>query len=443
MRKTSRALAVIAVSFLTVGLLSNAQAATTGKAGAVCKPKGATINSAAHDILVCTAVGKKLIWKISVKHGSVLKIGVVDPLSGTYAPEGGEIRRGYEMAVAAYGGYAGGRKIQLIFGDASDSAGSISETTRLITQQKVEMLVGAYTTTISLATSETAARYNKVFIDTHALTDSLTKRGLATYFRVGANATDFGQESARFLIEDLIPKLGKSVFIEHEQGLYGTSVGDAQVKVLQASGATVAVGTHSPAATDVTDSVLAAKAANPDIWMLTGYNPDDILLLNTAASLNFHPKAIVLVGAGDTNAVYKGVGAKNLTDTFVVAYTSPIINPKYAPGNPAFYQSYQAKFSMAPLGTVANTGFTGMTAALKLIDAAKGKVTPAAIKLAGTKVRIPFGGQPNGWGLQLDATGQNTMIRLVAVQWRANGTVPAIWPAAAAAPGQMAYLPGN
>jgi branched-chain amino acid transport system substrate-binding protein len=367
-----------------------------------------------------------------------IKIGVVIPTSGTYASEGQEVRRGYEMGLAALGGQVAGRKVQLVFGDAFAPEDAINEVDRLATRERVDLFVGTYATPASQAGSEAAARHQKAWIETHAITDSLTTRGLENYIRVGPRAVDFAQTSAKFVVEGLAPKLGgkPSVFVEHEDGPYGTSVAETQLKELQTAGLSATEGKHKTSATDVTDSVLAAKRANPDIWLITGYAPDGGLLLRTAAAQGFKPRATVLVGAGDTKAVYEAVGAKDLTNTFVVAYTSPIVNPAWAPGNEKFYSSYKSTYSSDPLGTVANTGNTGMTSALKILEAAKGATDPASLAKAAATVDVPDGGLPNGWGLKLDENRQNTRIRLLAVQWREDGTVPAIWPAEAAVSGQ-------
>jgi branched-chain amino acid transport system substrate-binding protein len=367
-----------------------------------------------------------------------IKIGVVIPSSGTYASEGQEVRRGYEMALADAGGAVNGRKVELVFGDAFAPEDAINEVDRLATREKVNLFVGTYATPASQAGSEAAARHQLAWIETHAITDSLTTRGLDNYIRVGPRAVDFANRSAQFVVEGLAPKLGgkPSVFVEHEDGPYGTSVAETQVADLKKAGLTTTEGAHKTSSTDVTDSVLAAKRANPDVWLITGYAPDSGLLLRTAAAQGFNPKATVLVGAGDTKAVFEAVGAKDLKDTFVVAYTSPIVNPTWATGNEKFYTDYKARFSADPLGTVANTGYTGMTAALKILGGAGGATDVAALGKAAAAVDVPVGQMPNGWGLKLDENRQNTLIRLLAVQWREDGTVPAIWPAEAAGTGQ-------
>lgn len=369
-----------------------------------------------------------------------LKIGVVIPQSGTFAPAGQEVKRGYELAIEKAGSKAGGRPVELVFGDAGTPEDALAEAERLGTREKAEMIVGSYSTPISSGASDAAARLKLTFVETQAVTDSLTERGLTNYFRVGPRAVDFAKASASFVVSDLSAKLGKKVFVEHEDGPYGTSVAGTQVKALKDGGLDVEQGTHKASATDVTDSVLAAKRAQPDVWLITGYDVDLTLLLRTAAAQNFRPKATVLVGAGDTQGVYRAVGAKALTDTFVVTHTSPKVNADYAPGNAEFFSTYKAKYNTAPLGTNASTAFSGMSAVLKMLDATKGDATVAAMSKAAGSLDIAVGQQANGWGVKFDENRQNQLIRLLAVQWRADGTVPAVWPAEAAVDGEQMKL---
>jgi branched-chain amino acid transport system substrate-binding protein len=311
---------------------------------------------------------------------------------------------------------------------------TVAEVQRLATRENVGMFVGTFASPASQAGSETAQRAGKVWWETHALTDALTERGIEGYLRSGARASDFASASVDFVREGLAPRLGEdlTVFIEHEDGPYGTSVGETQVRQLREAGFEVVVGEHSAAATDVTESVLAAKRADPDVWMITGYVPDDNLLLRTAQAQDFDPPATVLVGIGDGRPTFEAVGPRGLTDTFVVAYSSRLSDEGWAPGSQEWLTSYREKYDAEPLGTVSMTAYTGMTAALRAVEAAGGDTEIAAFRKAAMGLDIPEGELPNGWGLKFDESGQNTRVRLLAVQWREDGTVPAVYPEAAA-----------
>ena len=373
--------------------------------------------------------------------GEPLKIGVIIPQSGNFAPEGEEVKRGYELALAANDNQLGGRPVELFFGDALAPEDATAEVERLAAQEDVDMFMGSYASTTSAAASDAAQRLNLTYIETHGTVPGLTERGLPNFFRVGARAGDFAQSSADFIIDGL-KDVGKNVWVEHEEGPYGTAVADIQIAALEKAGYTiVGRGKHAPAATDVTDSILAAKRANPDIWLHTGYAPDSILMMKTAAAQGFNPTAKILVGAGDTKAVYDAVGADIMTNTFVVAYSSEFIQPDFAPGNEDFYSAYRKEYDSDPLGSPANVGYNGMFAVAKMLEASKGDVTPEAVRAAIADIDEPFGTLPIGWGLKFDEGGTNTAIRLVTVQWREDGTTPAVFPEEARLDDQELVLP--
>jgi branched-chain amino acid transport system substrate-binding protein len=373
--------------------------------------------------------------------GEPLKIGVIIPQSGNFAPEGEEVKRGYELALAANDGEMAGRPVELVYGDALAPEDATAEVERLASQEDVDMFMGSYASTTGQAGSDAAQRLGLTYIETHGTVDALTERGLPNFFRTGARASDFARASADFIIEGL-PDVGKKVWVEHEEGPYGTAVADFQIQALEDAGYTiVGEGAHSPAATDVTDSILAAKRADPDIWLHTGYAGDSILMIKTAAAQDFNPTAKILVGAGDTRAVFDAVGADILTNTFVTAYSSEFIQPDYAPGNEEFYSSYRDEYGSDPLGSVANVAYSGMTAVIKMVEASDGDVTPDALRAAIADIDEPFGTLPIGWGLKFDEGGTNTAIRLITTQWREDGTTPAVFPEEARQDDQEIVLP--
>ena len=370
--------------------------------------------------------------------GTPIKVGVIVPLSGVFAKEGEEVKRGYELALADIENQIAGREVELVIGDAFTPEDMIAEVDRLATREDVDLFISTYASPASLAGSEAAARYGLTWIETHATTDSLTTRGLENYFRTTARAVDFAQASADFVIDGLREQLGDglTVFVEHEDGPYGTAVSETQANALEAAGLTVIVGAHKASATDVTDSILTAKAAKPDIWLNTGYVADSALLLRTAAAQDFRPKAIVLTGAGDSQAVFEAVGAKDLTGVFVTAYTSQIISPEYAPGAKTFLAKYEKSFDSLPGDSVASVGYSGMIAATMLLEESGGSPAIDDVKAAAKRVDLNFGGLPIGWGLKFNADQQNERIRMTIVQWRENGTTPAVWPQEAAVDGE-------
>ena len=110
--------------------------------------------------------------------GEPIRVGVILPFSGSFAREGEEVKRGYELALADYAQSTTQRPIELIFGDASAPVDTIAEVDRLATREKVDIFIGTYASPASQAGSEAAARYGLPWYETHATTDTLTERKL-------------------------------------------------------------------------------------------------------------------------------------------------------------------------------------------------------------------------------------------------------------------------
>src|SRR5438094_6688883 len=73
----------------------------------------------------------------------------------------------------------------------------------------VGVVVGAYSSDLSMAASAAAADAGLVYWEAGAVADQLTGRGLPMVFRVGASGTNLGSNSARFAASQLAPRLGK------------------------------------------------------------------------------------------------------------------------------------------------------------------------------------------------------------------------------------------
>ncbi|KAB2912332.1 MAG: ABC transporter substrate-binding protein [Hyphomicrobiaceae bacterium] len=126
-----------------------------------------------------------------------IKIGVVTPLSGTYAGIGQQVRWGLELAtreVNAAGGIDG-RQIELIFEDEeANPAVAVQKAEKLFQVSKVDFLTGTVNSGSTLAVGQLAERSGKLIATTVSFADSITgDKCSPNVFRVNAKA---GQQSA-------------------------------------------------------------------------------------------------------------------------------------------------------------------------------------------------------------------------------------------------------
>ncbi len=126
-----------------------------------------------------------------------IKIGVVTPLSGTYAGIGQQVRWGLELAtkeVNAAGGVMG-RQLELIFEDEeANPSVAVQKAEKLFQVGKVDFLTGTVNSGSTLAVGQLAERSGKLIATTVSFADSITADKCSpNVFRVNARA---GQQSA-------------------------------------------------------------------------------------------------------------------------------------------------------------------------------------------------------------------------------------------------------
>ena len=94
----------------------------------------------------------------------------------------------------------GGAPVRSIFADhQGNPAVAQSETLRLITQDHVVAMVGAYQSNCTLTSSAVAERYGIPFVAGESSAPSLTERGYKWFFRTTPIGTDFGRAYGAFL----------------------------------------------------------------------------------------------------------------------------------------------------------------------------------------------------------------------------------------------------
>jgi branched-chain amino acid transport system substrate-binding protein len=377
-----------------------------------------------------------------------VRIGAVNPYSGPLALYGDELARGYQLAIDERNAKGGvlGRKVELVRGDAANPQQGIAAVDQLVTRDKVDVLIGTYISAVSNAASDNAQRYQKLYWDTNALAADLTERKLPNFVRSGPHATNFADISVRAVTEMIAPALKKApkdlaVWIEHEDSIYGKSIADVQKRELEAKGVkVVGVGAHNFRSADLTDAILRARKANPDVWMQTGYVPDGNLLLKTAREQGFKPPAILFTGTGDTFETLEALGPEYLEGLFVVSYPRPDISEKFGPGATAYLNAYRKAYNREPIAPQGLTAYTGMRILLDAVEAA-GSVDVAKVRAAAAAMDKPTNSYPSGFGVKFDDKFQNTRALPTAIQWQGGKQVTVFPPEARSAGAAVVNTP--
>src|SRR6266851_5721788 len=223
-----------------------------------------------------------------------VKIGILYPLTGNAASAGQASKAAIELAadivnnahpelkplpLAESAGLPnlGGAKIELVSVDhQGDPTVGQSQTLRLITQDKVAALVGAYHSSVALVTTAVAERYGVPYVVAESVALNITGRGFKWVFRTTPIASDFAKAYTDFLGE--MKKAGKkvqSIAIVNENTEYGTSVAGSINETARKAGFEVLQIAYSAKSTDVSAQVLQLKEKQPDAVIFVGYTADD------------------------------------------------------------------------------------------------------------------------------------------------------------------------
>jgi branched-chain amino acid transport system substrate-binding protein len=256
-------------------------------------------------------------------------IGIIYPFSGSSAQIGVDAKNAFETAAGIINNKydfdlplardaglpgLGGAKVRLVYADhQADPQKGRAEAERLITQEKVCAIIGTYQSAVAVTVSQICERYQIPFISADNSSPSLHRRGLKFYFRAAPHDEMFS--AAMFDFFDAMKKKGtkiETLSLFHEDTIFGTDSGNAQLKLANDRGYKVLVDikyrANSPS---LSAEVQQLKAANADVLMPSSYTTDGILLVKTMAELGYKPNAIVAQDAGfSEKALYDAVGDK-------------------------------------------------------------------------------------------------------------------------------------
>ena len=242
-----------------------------------------------------------------------VKIGVLFPLTGNAAAAGQAAKAAIEVALdivnnahpelgnlplAATAGLPnlGGAKLEVTFVDHQGNPSVAQQlATRLITEDKVNALMGAYQSSCTFTATPVAERYGIPFMVGDSAALNITTRGLKYVFRATPIATDYARTYMRFFadMKGQGKKIG-SIAIVNENTDYGTSVGDAIEAEAKKANMPVAIRIpYAASSTDVSAQVLQLKEKQPDVVIFISYTADSILYMKTMKSLDYKPPMII------------------------------------------------------------------------------------------------------------------------------------------------------
>ena len=351
-----------------------------------------------------------------------IKVGIVLPLTGPQAKFGEIEKQSFDMALEEINGGGGikGKKLEFIMEDDTgrpEVGRSVVE--KLITKDKVVMLGGGYSSSVTFGVAGVAQQNRVPFLVNTGSADKITEQGWDYIFRLNPPVSEYASGVETFLAEVVKPK---DAVILHENSLFGTKGAKAFQKSCEKLGIKVLMTEgYEHGGIDFKPVLVKVKQLNPDLVYMISYIMDASLLMRQARELKLTPRLFVGGAAGFTLPEFDQNAGK--AANFVVSATLwhqvlPL------PGAMDYFNRFKAKYNK----DTEYHGAEAYAAAYVIRDVLKRAKSFSAedIKqaLSETKLMTVFG--PVQFTSYDKKTNQNRLITYV-VQWQ-HGKLQLIWP---------------
>ncbi len=318
------------------------------------------------------------------------KIGVSQPLTGAVAASGTYVTNGARIAADIINRKGGvmGKKLELVIEDnKSNPREAVASAEKLILKDKVPVMMGAWSSTFTLAIMPKLMEYGVPMVVETASSSKITTAGNPWIFRTSPTSA---MEAAAFAkqLDKMSPAIKKVDFLSVNND-WGLGAAGEFKKMFEAKG--VAVGrteTMAPDATDLSAQLAALKSTGADTLIVTSGIEQLTLAIRQAGEQRL-PQRIITTGGSFPEPLLKTPGPKGYVSQHLLFFAPwSVERAKY----PEIAKEYVDEWNARKLDFAGQTeGFRGYDAILTIAEAIKlagGKAEPAALRDALWKVKI-------------------------------------------------------
>jgi branched-chain amino acid transport system substrate-binding protein len=249
-------------------------------------------------IAACIALATALAFGPTAYAQDVITFGAALSLTGKVSTEGRLVREGYDFYVRHInqrGGIKVGDKTYKVaikyYDDQSDAGTSSKLYEKLITEDGITLLLGPYSSGITVAASAVAERYRVPMVAAHAAAPAVYERGFKYIFGTLTPVDQYTANMIRMAVEAK-PRAQRIALI-HENALFPQAGIDAAEQQAKAAGLEVVYKGGYPSGTKDFSAMLAAiRSRDPDALIAGGYTGDMIVIARQTAELGVNLKMI-------------------------------------------------------------------------------------------------------------------------------------------------------
>lgn len=356
-----------------------------------------------------------LVAGFGVAHAAdTVKIGLLAPLTGSWASEGQEMRQNVELLAAQLNARGGllGKQVEVIVEDDGGDPRTASLAAQRLSTKDVVAVIGTYGSAVTEATQTILDEAGIIQVANGSTAVRLTEKGLKYFFRTCPRDDEQGRVAAAILERSK----AKKIAVLHDSSAYAKGLADEIRTLLDARKANVVFfDALTPKEQDYSAILTKLKAAGPDVVFFTGYYPEAGLLLKQKRQMGW-------------NVPFIGGDAINNPDLVKIAgipaaegfqfLSPPVPKDLDTVEAKAYVASYGKKFGEAPssiYGVLAGDGFRVVAKAIEATkstkaDALRAYLTSSLKDFPGFTGKIAFNGKGDRAGelyrvYRVDGTG--------------------------------------
>jgi branched-chain amino acid transport system substrate-binding protein len=312
-----------------------------------------------------------------------LTIGISLSNSGDFSDPSAALKKGYDLwaeQVNKNGGILG-RQVKLVYADdASSDTQVVTNYENFINKDKVDLVMGPFSTLLTAPAATRAARYNYAFIEPAGGGPLVFQAKLNNvFFAQPAPIVKCGDAYVAWIKSLPADKRPKTAAYPELDDPFAGPLAEAMRAQFEAMGIkTVYKQVYSSESADMTPIIAAVAAKNPDMVVSGTQYLDAYAQVKAMVQQNFSPKFLFMTnGAGAPTTFPQNVGAQNTEGIFSCGDWFP---NSTANGNPDFVSAYIAKYGGTKYG-IDPSSAEAYAAGQLLQDVAKstGKIDNATI----------------------------------------------------------------
>jgi branched-chain amino acid transport system substrate-binding protein len=360
-----------------------------------------------------------------------IRIGASLSQTGSFASLGQNLLRGYQLCIKHANEKGGvlGRKLELtVEDDRSEAKTAVEIYEKLITQVKVDAILGPYSSPIVEAVANVSEEHKMPMVAPSGASSSIFKKGRKFVFMV--------QSPAEVYLEglvDLAAKRGlKTIGLINEDTIFPKAIAQGSTELAKKKGLKVIFSEPYPKGrTDFSAVLSKIKAANPDVLGAATYFEDAVAIIRQMKELNVSPKMIGVTVGGDLPKFYETLGqaaefvyGSSQWEPELVTLRAGGLIPiaRQYPGAGEFVENYRKEYPGADFSYHSAGGYSGCEVLIEAIKRAGSldgeKIRAAILKLDYHNV---YG------GFKVDRDGFQIAHKMVMFQWQ-DGKKVIVWP---------------